>query len=357
MSPPARSGVRLRHTALAPVDVLAHRLNPSFPVDAPGAPETPLRQIHVVAGVIIDKRGRVLLARRTEGRDLAGLWEFPGGKVEPGESPEAALARELHEELGIEADVGDAVICVPQAYPGKRLQLDVRRIASWTGTPKGREGQALTWVQPHKLARYDMPPADRPVVAALTQPARYLVTPEPGEDDGAWLAALETAVEQQRIRRLQFRAPALDIEHRCRLLRGLTARSALRGVDILVNGDVTLAREFGLGLHLQSRQLREFSASELALEGEVSLAASCHNDDDLRLARALGCHFVVLGAVQRTATHPGAAGIGWQGFSRLREQVDLPIYAIGGMTMADLPEARRHGAQGIAAIRSLWRPD
>lgn len=340
------------------VDVLNRRLNPLPPPDAAGVPAAPSRQIQVVAGVIIDKRGRVLLARRTEGRDLAGLWEFPGGKVEPSESPEAALARELHEELGIDAEVGEAVICVPQAYPGKRLQLDVRRIAAWAGTPKGREGQALTWVQPHKLARYDMPPADRPVVAALTQPARYLVTPEPGDDEGAWLAALETAVEQQRIRRLQFRAPALDSERRRRVLGRLLSSSALRGVDLLVNADVALAREFGVGLHLQSRQLRTLGAGDgLDIAGTVSLAASCHDADDLRLARALGCHFAVLGPVQRTATHPDASGLGWAAFSRLREQVDLPIYAIGGMTMADLAQARQHGAQGIAAIRSLWRPD
>ncbi|HET7127399.1 MAG TPA: NUDIX domain-containing protein, partial [Lysobacter sp.] len=86
--------------------------------------------VHVVAGVIRDARGRILLARRTEGRDLSGLWEFPGGKVEPGETPEAALARELHEELGIDAVAGMAIIDVPQRYPHKRLRLDVREIAS-----------------------------------------------------------------------------------------------------------------------------------------------------------------------------------------------------------------------------------
>src|SRR3954463_5194416 len=93
--------------------------------------------VDVVAGVIQDARGRILLARRTAGRDLAGLWEFPGGKREPGESPEAALMRELQEELGVDVDLGAPLICVPHAYPHKRLRLDVRRIAAWHGTPKG----------------------------------------------------------------------------------------------------------------------------------------------------------------------------------------------------------------------------
>lgn len=125
-----------------------------------------MKQVHVVAGVIRDVRGRILLARRTEGRDLAGLWEFPGGKVEPGESPEDALVRELREELGIEATVGAPVACVPLETPGKRLLLDVREVA-FSGHPRGLEGQPLAWVPLRKLVDYPMPPADLPVVAEL----------------------------------------------------------------------------------------------------------------------------------------------------------------------------------------------
>ena len=108
--------------------------------------------IHVLAGVLTDARGRVLLARRTEGRDLAGLWEFPGGKREPGESAEQALAQELEEELGIRVELGAPLITVPHRYPHKRLRLDVRRIAGWEGTLKGLDGQALAWVPRSKLA-------------------------------------------------------------------------------------------------------------------------------------------------------------------------------------------------------------
>jgi len=129
-----------------------------------------MKQIHVVAAVLRDARGRILLARRTEGRELAGLWEFPGGKVEQGEAPGAALVRELREELGIEAAVGAAVLCVSHEDADKRLLLDVRE-ASFSGRPRGLEGQALAWVPLRKLADYPMPPADRPVVAALLEQA------------------------------------------------------------------------------------------------------------------------------------------------------------------------------------------
>jgi len=194
---------------------------------------------HVVAGVIRDARGRILLARRTEGRDLAGLWEFPGGKVEPGEPPEAALVRELREELGIEARVGDALMRVPQQYPDKRLVLDVRHVEC-RGVPKGLDGQALAWVPPARLASYPMPPADRPVVAALLQPDRYLVTPVPG-DDTSWLAALARALDSG-VRRVQLRgAPGIEPERWARLAEQAVRLCVDAAAEVLVNGDAVLA--------------------------------------------------------------------------------------------------------------------
>ena len=312
--------------------------------------------VEVVAGVIADARGRILLARRTVNRDLAGLWEFPGGKREPGETPEAALARELAEELGIDIDVGESVIAVPQAYPHKRLRLDVRRVSTWRGIPRGHEGQALAWVAPHKLPNYAMPPADRPVVAALLQPDRYLVTPEPAADGGddadrAWLASLDAALAGG-IRRAQVRLPGIEPLRRRALVSAAMLRCRAAGVELLVNGDPALAHEFGIGLHLRAAQLRECAARPLP--AGVPLAASCHDADELRRAEALGCDFAVLGPVRATPTHPGDAGIGWSRFAQLREQASLPIYAIGGLASGDLAHARQHGAQGIAAIRALW---
>ena len=314
-----------------------------------------MKQIHVVAGVIRDPRSRILLARRTEGRDLAGLWEFPGGKVEPGESPEAALQRELHEELGIRAIVGANVICVPQQYPDKRLVLDVREVQSYQGTPKGLDGQALAWVPLKLLSSYPMPPADRPVVAVLLQPDRYLITPEPGDDDATWLATLgrALAVGTQRV---QLRAPNCEPERWQRLAISAVALCRDAKAEVLVNGDLGLAARLGCGVHLRSTQLHA-AEFETAIDQHVAagrvLAASCHTAADLSRAQELACDFVVLGPVRATATHPDAVGIGWEAFAQFREQVSLPIYALGGLGLDDLEIARAHGAQGIAAIRGL----
>ena len=312
--------------------------------------QTPLRSIHVMAAVITDARGRILLARRTEGRDLAGRWEFPGGKQEPGEQPEDALVRELREELGIEARVGAHLISVPQQYPDKRLCLEVRQLTGWSGTPRGHEGQALAWVPADKLMRYDMPPADRPVVAALLQPDRYLVTPEP-EDTEQWLAAFEQALSEG-LRRVQVRARGLSGDAWRALATQAVARCRQAGVEVLLNGDIDLARELQVGVHLRANQLAGLVARPL--EQGAPVAASCHTPEDLRQAEALGCDFAVVGSVHPTLSHPGGEALGWHGFARLREGASLPIYAIGGMAAADIADARRHGAQGIAAIRGLW---
>jgi 8-oxo-dGTP diphosphatase len=305
-----------------------------------------------MAAVITDARGRILLARRGDGRDLAGLWEFPGGKREPGESCEAALVRELQEELGITVQVGPALIEVPQRYPDKRLRLDVRHVARWQGTPRGQEGQALAWVVPHKLPRYPMPPADRPVVAALLQPDRYLVTPEPGEDHKAWLGSLDRALASG-IGRVQLRARELPLRQWRELAREAVRRCRAADVQVLVNANIGLARALGAGVHLRAAQLAQVEPE--SVQG-LAVAASCHDEAELQAAQRLDCEFAVLGPVCPTSSHPDATPLGWEAFASLRESVSLPIYAIGGVTPGHIAEARTHGAQGIAAIRGLWPP-
>jgi 8-oxo-dGTP diphosphatase len=284
--------------------------------------------VHVVAAVLRDRRGRILLARRTAGRDLAGAWEFPGGKVEPDETPEAALARELEEELGIRIGATAPLIRVPQAYPGKRIVLDVRVVADYAGTPHGREKQALAWTPLGKLATYPMPPADRPVVAALTQADRLLVTPEPGADDAAVVAAVAAALADG-VRRVQLRAKSVDATRRAKLATMLHAHCRVAGAELLVNGDIELARRLGCGVHLPAAQLLALEQRPLPAAQPVS--AACHDRGELLRAEALGVDFALL-----------------------RECVSLPIYALGGLDAADLAAARDHGAQGIAAIRALW---
>jgi 8-oxo-dGTP diphosphatase len=123
----------------------------------------------VAACALIDIDGRVLLARRPEGKKMAGLWEFPGGKLHPGETPEEALIRELKEELGI--DVSAACLApyvfASHAYEKFHLLMPLYLCRRWKGTPQPREGQTLAWVRPNKLTEYEVPPADKPLIPLL----------------------------------------------------------------------------------------------------------------------------------------------------------------------------------------------
>lgn len=138
-------------------------------IAAPSPSSSSLPMVLVVAVALIDVDGRVLIAQRPQGKQLAGLWEFPGGKVEPGERPEAALIRELREELGIE--VNEACLApfvfASHAYDSFHLLMPLYLCRRWSGTVVAREHDALAWVKPNRLSDYPMPPADAPLVAWL----------------------------------------------------------------------------------------------------------------------------------------------------------------------------------------------
>jgi 8-oxo-dGTP diphosphatase len=205
-----------------------------------------------------------------------------------------------------------------------------------------------------RLASYAMPGADRPVVAALLHPDRYLVTPAPAGDTDAWLAALERAMRLHGVRRVQLRGGAATLDPAAwrALAREAAALCRASHAEVLVNGDVALARELRVGVHLRAAQLA--GMAQRPLPAALPVAASCHDAADLRHAERLRCDFGVLGPLRPTPSHPGAPGMGWDGFEAVREESTLPLYAIGGLGPADIAEARCHGAQGVAAIRGFW---
>jgi len=125
--------------------------------------------LEVVAGALFDAEGRVLIAQRPEGKALAGRWEFPGGQIDHGEDARAGLARELREELGVEVHDAERLIRYSHAYPDRVVRLDLWLVTSWSGDPRGLDGQALKWVSPAHLEFEDILEADQPMIDALLQ--------------------------------------------------------------------------------------------------------------------------------------------------------------------------------------------
>lgn len=310
-----------------------------------------MRVVHVVAAALIDAAGRVLVARRPEDVHQGGLWEFPGGKVEPGERAEEALARELDEELGVRPRAARPLIRVHHAYPDKSVRLDVWRVTRWDGEAHGREGQPLAWWAPADCDPARFPAADGPIITALRLPATYLITPEPGADRAAFLDAVEAAL-QRGVRLLQLRAKTLAPAALGELYGRVQALARRFEAHVLLNAEPALAAAIGAdGVHLSAAALRALDRRPPVRHW---VAASCHDADELAHAARIGVDFAVLGPVAATATHPGAPALGWQRFAALAEAAALPVFALGGLAPADLGTAWRHGAQGVAAIRGLW---
>ncbi|HST26904.1 MAG TPA: Nudix family hydrolase [Rudaea sp.] len=306
--------------------------------------------IHVVAGIVRDEQGRVLLAQRPPGKHLAGRWEFPGGKCEPGESPEHALRRELAEEIGIDTGAVEPLIAVPWHYPEKSVLLDVHAVRDWHGEAHGREGQALRWVGIEEMHALPMPPADKPVVTALRLPPHYPITPE-SEDDAAFLRKVSRLLEAGEAF-IQLRCKTIAPARLRILAQAVCDLAARAGAQVLINGDAELALELGCGVHLPARELMRLSARPLPSHRWV--AASCHDVHELAHAAEIGLDFAVLGPVLPTASHPQAAALGWKRFSELVAQAPLPVYALGGVGPRDLADAKRAGAQGVAGISGFW---
>lgn len=319
-------------------------------------PDTePGERLHVVAAVIRDEAGRILIAKRPADLHQGGLWEFPGGKVETDERITDALIRELQEELAIVTERYRPLIRIPYNYPDRKVLLDIWLVTGFSGDAYGAEGQEVRWVEADKLHQYTFPAANTPIVMAAQLPDCYLITPEPGEK-GEWHSFLDSLHQSllAGIKLVQFRAKSLSLPDYRALAIEVIALCHKLGVRVLLNATPEMAETLGAdGVHLTSKALSCLDTRPLP-ENQL-LAASCHTLEDLKLAEGIGCDFSVISPVKATATHPEAKGIGWEAVQRMTEHSVLPVYALGGMTADDLENAWQHGAQGIAAIRSLWK--
>lgn len=316
----------------------------------PTATAPAARIVDVAAAVILQADGRFLLARRPEGREYAGYWEFPGGKIEAGENSRAALARELHEELGIEVDEAVPWLTRVYAYPEKTVRLHFFRVRKWHGAPHPREGQELAWQTADAPTVAPLLPANDPILRALRLPPVCAITHASRYGAEEFLARLTVSLARG-VRLVQVREKHMTAEAFEEFARRVLASAHAAGARAVINGDAALARRLGAdGVHLQAGQLQQLTVRpDLPLVG-----ASCHNRAELERAVELGCDFVLLSPVLPTPSHPGEPGLGWAAFAEWVKDYPLPVYALGGMRPDSLDTAERHGAHGIALLSGIW---
>lgn len=302
----------------------------------------------VAAAVIERPDGTFLLAQRPEGRPYAGYWEFPGGKIEPGEDARNALARELSEELGIEVREATPWITRVYAYTHATVRLHFFRVGAWDGEPQPLEDQAIRWQRVEAPDVSPMLPANAPVLAALALPAIMVVSNCAQYGVDPWIEKLAHRVLEEKLL-VQIRekgAPRQRVQH---VLSRALARTEPFGSRVVVNSDCGTYPQCP-AIHLTSRALME---ATLRPAGTL-VGASCHDDRELEQAERIGVDYAVVGPVNATASHPDARPLGWERFALLARGRAMPIYAIGGLKRSDLPEAHRHGAHGVALLSAAF---
>jgi len=303
--------------------------------------------LHVAVGVVRDGDGRILLTQRAKHVHQGGLWEFPGGKLDPGESVLQALQRELQEEVGIDVLDAQPLIKINHQYPDLSVLLDVWQVNRFSGLASALEGQTMQWVTPQQLSEFDFPAANLPIITASRLPDRYAILE--GHTTQQVLGHLDKIIQNQ-VSLLQLRIKSLPHAEIETVYRAVWAKCRQHSIRLLINSDLPLSHAKADGIHLSSRALL---ASQTRPKAYEWVAASCHNLPELKHAENIGVDFVVLAPILPTATHPDATSLGWENMTALIEQVNLPVFALGGLNMQDVNQILHAGGQGIAGISAF----
>lgn len=310
-------------------------------------------RVHVAVGVIYNqKKDKILITKRTAKQHLAGLWEFPGGKVEESEDVVTALKRELYEELGVIVKTASPFIQVSYDYPDKKVLLDVWQVNKWTGKPESKENQEIIWSTIQSFSHYQFPEANIRIIQALSLASLYLISKGFYQDYSTLLTRIEECFKSG-LKLFQLRLDAKIEPGFSVLIKKLNILSERYSAKIILNGDVADIDKYNLdGLHLKSNQLNSYHSRPIS--EEYLLGASCHNEQELLLAEKLNVNYAFLSPVNKTRSHEDKKGMGWKKFYEMSKNVSFPVYALGGMRPEDIDIAKANNAHGIAMISAIW---
>ena len=310
------------------------------------------KTVDVAVAVIINDCAEVLVSFRHANLHQGNLWEFPGGKIEQGESVETALHREVREELGLHILQSFPFKTILHNYPDKSVRLHVRKVSSWKGVAVGLEGQKIAWKRIADLDSTTFPVANAPIIRALQLPAFVAITPQ--LNTARELHVLIEDILNRGISCIQLRQPHLKRSDYLEWFRLAHPLCTSRNAILMFNGDPEdFAVSTSQAFHATSARLR--SLQERPVPVASLFSTSCHNFEELNIAAKLNADFAMLSPVRKTPKYPAGSELGWSGFANLVQKAGLPIYALGGLKVADLEIARRSGASGISGI-SMFLP-
>lgn len=304
--------------------------------------------LHVAVGVLHNPVGEVLVSFRDPSRHQGGLWEFPGGKVDPGESVQDALCREFKEELGITPTQYFPFKKILYQYSDKRVLLDVWRITQFSGTPKGLEGQAIKWQPAAALSFDEFPAANRDIVRLLKLPREIPITPQAKSLAGLLNLLSDWAHDESKL--IYFQQPQLQSVESNHWYTSASELCSERGLTLFreVDGANDGEPEQAGSWHVQASAL--MALDKRPCGDDQYFSASCHSLVELEKAQALGADFVFLSPV--LPDDPGADmnSLGWEAFKQLAGSVSLPVYAQGRLRREHLQLALSSGGFGIVRV-------
>jgi 8-oxo-dGTP diphosphatase len=306
--------------------------------------------VEVAAAVLQKPDGTFLLAQRPPDKIWAGYWEFPGGKIEPGETPHHALVRELREELGVTVTTAYPWLTRVYVYPHATVRLNFFRVTAWSGELHPHEGQQFAWQHVNNITVAPVLPANAPILRALSLPTLYAISNVQELGEAEFMHRLEAALHNG-LRLVQLREKKYSREALRALALQMLPLIWSHDARLIINADIELCKEIGAdGVQFTGAQL-----IELRERPTVDwCAASCHNAVELRRAEELGCDFALLSPVLATQSHPGEPHLGWEKFAAIAAGSSIPVYALGGLTHADMETAWQQGAHGISLLRQAW---
>ncbi len=311
-------------------------------------------KVHVTVGLIKNNDNQYLISKRHAHLHQGGLWEFPGGKVEDNETAYDALCRELYEELHLTVKRARPLLRVSYPYPDKHVCLDVWRVDGFSGALHSPSGQAIQWVSPSELSNYPFPLANKAILNCIILPERYAITGD-FENKSDYIQGLKHCLNKG-VKLVQLRTQTLDLDELIALAKVSKSLCGKEGAKLIVNADAGFLAQCDVdGIHLNHHRLFQYTSRPIPTDR--ILAASVHNINELQQAINIEVDFVVVSPVLKTTSHPDAVPLGWSGLKEIINYSSIPAFALGGMKQEMLPQAKKCGAFGIAAISEFWNTE